>query len=208
MPSGLEIQKVLRALAARWRGYSGSERGEAQTFLNELFECYGTNRVTAGARFEDAHASVGIMDLYWPGACIVEMKAPSRADRLAEHRKQALDYWRESSDVATGIEAPPYVVLCAFHRFEVWVPGKFPTRPVAELTLEELPDRYDALMFLAGVGLQASFLDHHRELTTKATQAVTDLYTGSPTAVPPRWTSCTASCCRPFGACSPRILAC
>lgn len=82
MPSGLEIQKALRALAARWRGYSGSERDEAP-FLNELFECYGTDRVAAGARFEDSHASVGIMDLYWPGACIVEMKAPGRAGKLA-----------------------------------------------------------------------------------------------------------------------------
>lgn len=176
MPSGLEIQKSLRALADRWRGYAGSERGEAQTFLNELFECYGSDRHAVGAKFEDAHASVGIMDLYWPGACIVEMKAPSRADRLPEHRTQALDYWRESSDVDTGREAPPYVVLCAFHRFEVWMPGKFPTRPVAEFVLDDLADRYDSLMFLAGVGLQASFLDHHRELTTQATQAVTDLY--------------------------------
>ena len=74
MPSGLEIQKALRALANRWRGYSGTERGEAQTFLNQLFECYGTERFGSGARFEDAHASVGIMDLYWPGTCIVEMK--------------------------------------------------------------------------------------------------------------------------------------
>ena len=176
MPSGLEIQKSLRALADRWQGYTGSERSEAQTFLNELFECYGTDRLAAGARFEDAHASVGIMDLYWSGVCIVEMKAPGRANKLADHRQQAMGYWRESSDIESGVEAPPYVVLCAFHRFEVWVPGKFPTQPVADLSLDELPDRYDALMFLAGVGLRASFLNHHLALTTEATQAVTKLY--------------------------------
>ncbi len=71
---------------------------------------------------------------------------------------------------------PPYVVLCAFQRFEVWMPGRVPTRPVAEFTLADLVDRYDALMFLAGVGIQAAFLDHHRALTTDATQTVTELY--------------------------------
>jgi hypothetical protein len=176
VPSGLEIQNALRGLAKRWKDYSGTERSEAQTFLNELFACYGTDRHAAGAHFEDAHASVGIMDLYWSGSCIIEMKAPSQSGKLADHRKQALDYWRESSDVTAGVEAPPYVVLCAFQRFEVWVPGKFPTQPVAEFALAELPQRYDALMFLAGVGLNASFLDHHLELTTGATRAVTGLY--------------------------------
>ncbi len=109
MPSGLEIQQSLRAFVRQWRDYAASERGEAQTFLNQLFECYGTDRLGAGARFEDAHASVGIMDRYWPGVCIVEMKAPSRAAKLGEHRAQALGYWRESSDVERGIEAPTYV---------------------------------------------------------------------------------------------------
>lgn len=176
MSSGLEIQGELRAFLRRWRNYAGSERGEAQTFLNQLFECYGTDRLGSGARFEDAHSSTGIMDLYWRGVCIIEMKAPARAAKLVEHRKQALDYWRESSDVERGIEAPPYVVLCAFQRFEIWMPGRFPTRPVVEFSLDELPDRYDALMFLSGVGVQASFLDHHRTLTTEATRGVSDLY--------------------------------
>ncbi len=56
------------------------------------------------------------------------------------------------------------------------MPGRVPTRPVAEFTLADLVDRYDALMFLAGVGIQAAFLDHHRALTTDATQTVTELY--------------------------------
>jgi len=44
MPSGEEIQVALRAFRDQWTGYRGSERGEAQTFLNELVACYGQDR--------------------------------------------------------------------------------------------------------------------------------------------------------------------
>lgn len=83
MRSGGEIQGDLRKFVARWRDYSGSERSEAQTFLNELIHCYGADRKAVGARFEDAHTATGIMDLHWPAVCIVEMKAPHRAAKLA-----------------------------------------------------------------------------------------------------------------------------
>lgn len=129
MRSGEEIQRALRAFATRWQDYSGTERAEAQTFLNELVACYGADRLLAGALFEDSRASTGIMDMYWPDRGIIEMKAPYRADRLAEHRQQALDYWRHSDDAATDRPAPPYVVLCAFHRFEIWEPGRFRPHP-------------------------------------------------------------------------------
>jgi hypothetical protein len=49
MRSGEEIRQALLAFAGRWRGYTGTERGEAQTFLNELFACYGRDRKDAGA---------------------------------------------------------------------------------------------------------------------------------------------------------------
>jgi hypothetical protein len=42
--SGEEIQVALTAFALRWKGYQGTEKAEAQTFLNELFACYGTAR--------------------------------------------------------------------------------------------------------------------------------------------------------------------
>ena len=74
--SGEEIRAALLKFAVKWRTYSGSEKGEAQTFLNELFECYGSNRQTAGAVFEDFKSSAGFMDLHWPGNLIVEMKKP------------------------------------------------------------------------------------------------------------------------------------
>lgn len=176
MRSGEEIQNALRAFAASWGDYSGSERGEAQTFLNELIACYGADRRAAGALFEDAHTADGIMDLYWPDVCIIEMKAPHRAEKLSEHRKQALAYWHTSDDVTQNRAAPPYVVLCAFQRFEVWEPGRFPSAPRAGFTLNKLPENYEKLLFLSGTDQEPLFGDSYKELTADAVKVVVDLY--------------------------------
>ncbi len=176
MRGGAEIQQALRRFVTRWADYTGSERSEAQTYLNELFACYGTDRKEAGAEFEESHSSAGIMDLYWRDIAIVEMKAPAEAPRLANHRPQALRYWQESSDVTTGRPAPRYVVLCAFHLFEVWEPGRFPNEPRAGFALADLPDRYDALLFLTAADDEPLFAGADRALTHKAASAVADLY--------------------------------
>ena len=176
MRSGEEIQADLRKFVTRWRNYAEGERSEAQTFLNELIACYGADRKAAGALFEDAHTATGIMDMYWPPRCIVEMKAPHRADKLSEHRKQALDYWHSSDDAASNRAAPPYVVLCAFRRFEVWEPGRFPSEPRADFTLDELPENYEKLLFLAGTDEEPLFGASYKELTTEAAKVVAELY--------------------------------
>ncbi|XTZ16486.1 DNA methyltransferase [Micromonospora echinospora] len=177
MRSGEQIRTALVTFVSRWQFYAGTERSEAQTFLNELFECYGRNRKDAGAVFEDAHSSTGIMDLHLPGVLIVEMKAPKETTRLAQHRTQALDYWRNSADVATGRPAPQFVVLCSFHRFEIWEPGKYPNAPLLEFELAELPDRYESLMVLAGE--ESLFHQgNNKELTKAAATAVAQVYRG------------------------------
>ena len=169
--SGEEIRRRLREFAAAWGGYAGTERSEAQTFLNGLLECYGTDRRVAGARFEE-RAAGGFMDLFWPGVCIVEMKRPSEARRLHEHREQMLRYWQGSGTPASP--APRYVVLCAFHRFEVWEPGAVYTEPRATFDLVELPDHLDALLFLAG--RRPVFVHDQTEVTREAVSLVTDVY--------------------------------
>jgi N-6 DNA Methylase len=170
--SGEEIHRRLAEFAARWGGYQGSERAEAQTFLNDLLLCYGTDRREVGARFEDPTTTGGFMDMIWPRRCIVEMKRPSEAPRLEQHREQALDYWRVSGTPETP--APRYVVLCAFHRFEVWEPGAVFTAPRDTFDLAELPDHLDSLLFLAE--RQPVFVARQAELTREAVALVTDLY--------------------------------
>lgn len=176
--AGQEIQRALRDFVGRWRDYAGSEHAEAQTFLNELFACFGTDRRAAGVRFESDQprpdGSHGFVDALWPQRCLIEMKRPSEGGRLAEHREQALGYWRYSADPASGRPAVDYVVLCAFHRFEVWEPGRFPLTPRATFSIEELPERYEALLFLASVA--PVFRTTRRELTTEAAERTVALY--------------------------------
>jgi MmeI, N-terminal domain len=91
--TGEEIRANLTRFVARWSVRDGYERGEAQTFLTELFACYG-RRLSDVAEFERFQAG-GFVDLIWPRVCIVEMKSASEAGRLSKHREQALNYWRE-----------------------------------------------------------------------------------------------------------------
>ncbi|WP_341579343.1 DNA methyltransferase [Microbacterium schleiferi] len=172
--SGAELQRALTEFVRRWSGYSGSERAEAQTFLNELFAAYGSDRQSVGARFEDFRSSAGFMDLHWPGVMIVEMKAPGVAlEKAADQRDR---YWRESSDPATDTPAARWVVLCNFQEFEIWEPGRFPNRPRSRFTLAELPEHYDALLFLQNESLEPVFSEHRRELTEDAARHVAELY--------------------------------
>ena len=134
--SGEEIRRRLEEFVARWRDYSGTERAEAQSFLNELLACYGVDRKEV-AHFEDP-TGAGIIDMIWPGICIVEMKRPSEAANLAVHREQAFDYWKEVSR-RTG-RAGTHVVVCAFQRFEVFEPGVHWDQPIAQFELDALPD--------------------------------------------------------------------
>lgn len=169
--SGQEVKSNLEGFAARWRDYCGSERAEAQTFLNELLAAYGTDRKPAGVRFEE-RGGRGFIDMLWPGVCIVEMKRPSEQEKLAEHREQAFEYWKRVSR-DTG-NAGRYVVVCAFHRFEVFEPGAFWDRPVTQFDLVDLPDRHEALAFLGGG--EPRFVEDRAELTREAVAHVTDLY--------------------------------
>jgi len=114
-------------------------------FLNQLVECYtgAPDVMTAGAHLEQFGSRAqgsGYMDLWWPDVCIIEMKAPKEGRRLAEHREQVLDYWRNSADLKTQTPAPRFLVLCSFNVFEVWEPGRFPLGPVDEFSIERLPD--------------------------------------------------------------------
>ena len=172
MPAAEDIRANLQRFAARWSVYTGSERSEAQTFLNELFDCYGSERREV-AQFE-ASQEGRFLDLIWEGVCLFEMKRPSEAKNLKRHRRQALDYWRNAADAERGIPAPRFVVICAFSRLEIWEPGQFPKTPRVELDLIELPDRADTLLFLAGD--EPVFHGGGLAVTREAASRVTDLY--------------------------------
>lgn len=170
-----EIRGNLKRFAAEWGGYQGTERSEAQTFCNELLACYGTER-KAVANFEERTDEGGFIDMIWPQVCLVEMKRPSEAGKLASHREQALDYWKEVSQKAgeSGQRAPEWIVVCAFERFEILDPDAGWDHPVDEFPLAELPERLNSLKFLAEK--DPYFRTSQADLSRKAVVALTDLY--------------------------------
>ncbi|MGH7314706.1 MAG: DNA methyltransferase, partial [Candidatus Rokuibacteriota bacterium] len=170
--TGEEIRSRLGDFAAKWSVYEGTERSEAQTFLTQLFACYGTERESVATFEEPQHG--GFIDLLWPRVCLFEMKRPAEANRLDRHRAQALQYWGNCADPERNIPAPTYVVLCAFKKLEIWQPGSFPDQPRTELDLIELPDRYETLLFLAG--REPVFAGGHEELTRETVTRVVEVY--------------------------------
>lgn len=170
--TGEEIRSRLGDFAAKWSVYEGTETSEAQTFLTQLFACYGTDRESV-ASFEEPQEG-GFIDLIWPRVCLFEMKRPSEANRLVRHRDQAMRYWANTADPDRNIPTPTYVVICAFRKLEVWQPGSFPDAPRLELDLIELPDRYEALLFLAG--REPVFSGGHEELTRETVSRVVEVY--------------------------------
>ncbi len=185
MPRTLpEIRAELVELVDRWKDYDGTEKAASQTFLNQLVSAFtgAPDAMAAGARFEefgDRNEGSGFMDLYWPDVAIIEMKAPSRTKNLHKDRAQVYDYWRNSADPLTKTEAPPYLVLCSFQRFEIWHPRLYPLRepdysPLAAFSLEELPDQVESLLFLAGRA--PVFTGASEEVSSQAAQLMVDLY--------------------------------
>ncbi|WP_157509507.1 DNA methyltransferase [Glaciibacter superstes] len=175
MRSGSEIQAALEKFVKKWSGFAGTEKAEAQTFLNELFEAYGSDRTAVGALFEDFKSSAGFMDLHWSGILIVEMKGPNVG--LEKAKEQRIRYWQESSDSKENIPAARWVIACNFREFEVWEPGRFPNEPRIRFSLQELPDHYDSLLFLQSDALDPVFSEHRRELTADAARHIAELYT-------------------------------
>lgn len=114
------------------------------------------------------------MDLHWPGTLIIEMKKPGIPVESA--RDQIQRYWLESSDDESDTPAARFVIICNFHTFEIWEPGRFPTKPRLTVPLQGLPDKYDALLFLADTTLEPVFAEHHRAMTKEASRHIASLY--------------------------------
>ncbi len=172
-----EIRRNLTCFAASWGGYQGTERSEAHTFCNELLACYGTERKDV-ASFEERTEEGGFIDMIWPEVCLIEMKRPSQAEKLVDHREQALGYWKAVSQRAgeSGKRAPAWIVVCAFDRFEVLDPDAGWDKPVDDFRLAELPERLNSLKFLALE--DPYFRASQADLSREAVGALTDLYAG------------------------------
>jgi SAM-dependent methyltransferase len=151
---------------------TGDEKGEAQIFLDHLFQAFGWagGLKDAGATLEmrvpkTDQGGVAFADLVWKPVVLVEMKR--RGANLQKHYRQAFDYWTHLVP-----NRPRYVILCNFDEFRVY---DFETQldsPKDTVALTELPDRWGALAFLLPEPRKPIFGNDREAVTRQAANAL------------------------------------
>jgi len=128
---------------------TGDEKGQAQIFLDRLFQAFGhAGSLDVGGEAEcrvrkakEDGGGVSFADYVWKPVVLIEMK--KRGVDLSKHYRQAFDYWTR---LVPG--RPRYVVLCNFDEFHVYDFETQMDSPVGSVTLAELPERWGPLNFL------------------------------------------------------------
>jgi hypothetical protein len=128
---------------------TGDEKGEAQIFLDRLFQAFGHPGVLdVGGHTEfrirksvEDGGGTAFADLVWKPIVLFEMK--KRGENLQRHYRQAFDYW-----IRLVPNRPRYVTLCNFDEFRVYDFETQMDSPVDILPFVELPTRYGPLQFL------------------------------------------------------------
>jgi len=190
-PSTVERNVALEQLVQyRQQFLSGDEKGEAQVFLDRLFQALGWGGVReAGATLEyrvaNDQGGTSFADLMWKPRVLLEMKR-TRAD-LSRHFRQAFDYW-----VRAVPDRPRYVVLCNFDEFWIYDFENQVDEPVDRVRLEELPRRWEALAFLLPQPATPSFGNDLVAVTRDAAADVAEVFVsmrerGVPTEIAQRY---------------------
>lgn len=148
---------------------TGDEKGQAQIFLDRLFQGFGHKGVLEVGgepefrvrKSKEDGGGTSFADLVWKPWVLIEMKR--RGEDLSRHYRQAFDYWTR---LVPG--RPRYVVLCNFD--DLWV-YDFETQmdtPVDKVSVQELPDRYGPLAFLFPVHEKPTFGNDQEAVTREA----------------------------------------
>ncbi len=149
---------------------TGDEKGEAQIFLDRLFQAFGqpgcldvggTPEFRIRKAREDG-GGVAFADYVWQPIVLIEMK--KRGTDLSRHFRQAFDYW-----VRLVPGRPRYVVLCNFDEFWVYDFETQMDSPVDRLNIKELPRRDGPLAFLFPKPEKPVFENDHESVTRDAT---------------------------------------
>ncbi len=169
----LTLQKI-EAFIAYAKSLKGDEKGEAQVFLDRLFQAFGHEGYKeAGAtlefRVKSKGASTRFADLFWESRLLIEMK--KRGENLEKHYQQAFEYWLNATP-----KRPKYVVLCNFTDFWIYDFDLQLREPVDKVKLTELTDRYTAFNFLFPGDRKPQFANNQVDVTRAAADKVARVY--------------------------------
>ena len=157
-PDTPDLTAAMRDLVRyRHEHLTGDEKGEAQIFLEHLFQAFSHAGLReAGAVLEarmrrsSGRRRTSFADCIWKPRVLIEMK--KAGEPLGRHYDQALDHWFRAVP-----DRPRYVVLCNFDEFWIYDFNHQIEEPVDRLRLEDLPRRWEALAFLLPEETPATF---------------------------------------------------
>jgi SAM-dependent methyltransferase len=156
---------------------TGDEKGQAQIFLDRLFQAFGHPGVLdVGGQTEfrirqaaEDGGGTAFADLVWKPVVLFEMK--KRGVDLQRHYRQAFDYWTRLVP-----NRPRYVVLCNFDQFRVYDFETQMDAPVDTLPLAELPARWGPLAFLFPGDHKPTFNNDRVAVTREAADALANCF--------------------------------
>jgi hypothetical protein len=156
---------------------TGDEKGQAQIFLDRLFQAFGHPGVLdVGGQPEfrirqpsEDGGGTAFADLVWKPVVLFEMK--KRGVDLQRHYRQAFDYW-----IRLVPNRPRYVVLCNFDQFRVYDFETQMDTPVDTLPLAELPTRWGPLAFLFPGDHKPTFNNDRVAVTREAADALANCF--------------------------------
>ena len=147
----------------------GDEKGEAQIFLDRLFQAFGhAGSLDVGGAPEyrvrkatEDGGGTAFADYVWRPLVLIEMK--KRGTVLSKHYRQAFDYWTRLVP-----NRPRYVILCNFDEFEIYDFETQMDSPVGRVRLAELAESYGSLAFLFPDQPKPVFENEHVAVTREA----------------------------------------
>ena len=148
---------------------TGDEKGQAQIFLDRLFQAFGHGgSLDVGGEPEfrirkatEDGGGTSFADYVWKPVVLIEMK--KRGVKLAKHYRQAFDYWAR-----TVPGRPRYVVLCNFDEFQVYDFETQMDSPVGRVALVDLAEHFGPLAFLFPGQPKPVFDNDHVAVTREA----------------------------------------
>jgi SAM-dependent methyltransferase len=176
--NGDRRQLIVRFVDWAAKNIKGDEKGEAQIFLDRLFQAFGQKgSLDVGGSPEmrirkaaDDGGGTSFADYVWKPVVLIEMK--KRGVDLRKHYRQAFDYWTRLVP-----DRPRYVILCNFDQFDVYDFDRQVDTPVDTVPLTELPDRYGPLAFLFPTQDRPIFGNDREKVTREAADRLATCYT-------------------------------
>lgn len=174
MPDGTELTEFV---AWCQKNITGDEKGQAQIFLDRLFQAFGQPGCldvggTTEFRIRKADEDGGgtaFADYVWKPVVLMEMK--KRGENLQKHYRQAFDYWTRLVP-----NRPRYVVLCNFDEFRVYDFDTDLDTPKDTLALKDLPERWGPLAFLAPGSPKPTFDNDREKVTRQAADCLAECF--------------------------------